>query len=337
MEMNLRHALAAAAAALLSALALPAQETTYWLPSTTLVLDVEAQQETFFAGPYAAFAKRMLNMDVRKVDAVTTHVLSVELSPCVEADPQARMTLETDAPELLTLSAQGLIALGEQQAPAPMQWRFLPGLRADFTAAGVSAPEKDVVRVVYKTVPTDTAFVRIPIEEKSKETKSLEDKAAEAAALILNLRQERMNIASGNTDASFSGEALSDALAELRRLEEEYLTLFRGYTVTRPLQASFEVIPSPSSKTHKYLAFRLDPDLGLVSNGRGTPYYIELEPEALADERQSGAKKAKGVSVRYRIPLVCKVRLTEDGRTLLQTRVPFYQLGKESAYTVKNN
>ena len=41
-------------------------------------------------------------------------------------------------------------------------------------------------------------------------------------------------------------------------------------------------------------------------------------------------KKTRG-SVRYRIPQVCKVTFSCDGQPLLQTRLPFYQLGVESS------
>ncbi|MBO4633806.1 MAG: DUF4831 family protein [Bacteroidales bacterium] len=336
--MNRMKTTLAALAFLWAATALQAQEVSYFLPSTTLTLEVEAQQETFFAGPYAAFAKRMLNLDVRKVDAVTTHVLSVELKPSVEADLSARYTLETEVPEVMELSAQGLVSFADNTEAGNARWHFLPGLRADFSQGGITGPDKQVTRVRYKTVPTDTAFVRKPVEERGTETKTLEDKAAEAAEIILRMRKERMNIATGNTDASFSGEALADALAELRRIEEEYLVMFKGYTVTRPLQASFDIIPQPGSKTNRYLAFRLDPDQGLVSNGRGTPYYLEVEPEQLlSNDDDASAKKAKGTQIHYRIPMICKIRLTEDGRTLLQSRQPIYQLGKDATYPAKNN
>ena len=36
--------------------------------------------------------------------------------------------------------------------------------------------------------------------------------------------------------------------------------------------------------------------------------------------------------VRYRIPAICKVRLTRDGQRLLETRLPVYQLGTEALY-----
>lgn len=315
-----------------------AQESIYYLPSTTITVEVEAEQETFFAGPYAAFAKKLLGIDVRRADEVTSRVLSATITPKVEADRKSATLLEADVPELMALSTQGLVSFGEK-GELGVTWRFLPPMRSDFTDKGLTGDSKEVKRIVYKTIPTDTAFVRVPVEEKFIETKSLEDKAKEAADHILSLRAQRLDIATGNTDATFSGAAMADALKEIREMEEEYLTLFRGYSQVRTLTASFDVIPQPNLKSQRYLAFRTDPERGLVSNGRGTPYYIELEPEGLVREEasQSAKKAGKTTHIRYRIPMICKLSLTEDGRTLVETRVPVYQLGKEASYPVKTN
>ena len=243
------------AAALLLPVVLPAQEVSYALPSTSITVKVEVRQETFFAGPYAPFAKQMLNMSVSDQDAITTEITRVELIPRVEADTDAWYTCDQESSALLSLSAQGLVSLGN--AAAPVSWRFLPGLKADFTDKGLTAPEKEAVETIFKEMPSDTGMVSIPVEHKILVEKTLEDKASDAADVILQVRKERLNIASGNTDASYSGESLRAALQELERIEAEYMALFRGYSVVRKQVCTFEVIPSRGVKHHRYLVFRL--------------------------------------------------------------------------------
>lgn len=321
---------------LLAAFTLPlqAQEESYALPQTSFTIKVQAQQEAFFAGPYAAFAKELLNLDVRKADAVTTQVLSIELLPQLEADPSARFPLEGEEASVLPLTSQGLVAFGSPEQVKAMQWRFPALPQARFEGAQMTTPQKEVTRIEYKTVQTDTAFVRIPVEQRVMEKKSLRDMAEEAAQTVLSLRKERLNIATGNTDATFSGEALSAALKELSSLEQEYLSLFTGYAEYKPFEQTFEVIPHPA-KSQRYLAFRLSATEGPVSQGLGTPYYLELEPEALKETADNpNAKKGKGVSVHCRIPVICKVSLTEDGKPLIRTRVPVYQLGKDAVISI---
>ena len=68
--MEMMKKLFTAALGLLAGLALQAQESIYSLPSTTFVVEVDAVQEYFFAGPYAAFAPKMLGFSAPEKDAV---------------------------------------------------------------------------------------------------------------------------------------------------------------------------------------------------------------------------------------------------------------------------
>lgn len=320
--------------ALTLGLSLPAgaQEITYALPNTVFTVKVTVQQDQFFAGPYAAYAKPFLNMEADEQDSESCSLVSAEIITRMEADQKNLCVTDADNASLLALSAQGLIAL-QNKADAPSaQWRFLPptGVRFD---GSITSPTREETRITYKIMQTeDGEQLQIPIEHKAIQAKTLEDKAAEAAEMILTLRRDRLNIVSGNTDASYSGEAMGTAIRELDRMEAEYLKLFRGYTISRTMKASFDIIPDPTAALHRYLAFRLT-DSGPVPDGvKGTPYYLELEPEEMVF-RADNEKKAKGKDsgIRYRLPVICKVKFTRDGVRLAEIREPVYQLGKEAS------
>lgn len=313
-----------------------AQEVTYALPSTTLLVKVQLQQEQFFAGPYAAYAQRMLNMEAGSKDAVTTTIQSIDIQPVIEADSQAWFTCETENASLLQLSAQGLVSLPGAGKGA-IAWRFPAPASADFSESGLTTPEKQVTRIEYRQdISEEGDTLSIPIEHKMLVDKSLEDKAAEAAEILLGLRQSRLNIASGNTDANYAGEAMAAALKELDRREQEYLALFRGYSVRHSYNAIFEVIPQQDLPNQRYLVFRLT-DEGPVTEGlKGVPYYLELEAEPLQgmEEENADRRKSRSATIQYRIPAICKIRLTRDGRQLLESRIPVYQFGRQSSYPI---
>lgn len=313
----------------LLAISARAQEVTYALPATSITVKVDVRQESFFAGPYAAFAKKMLNTAVRDKDMVTTEITRVELVPRTEADPEAWYTCDGESAALLSLSAQGLVSIGGAEKGNGVSWRFRPGPSGGFTGRGLTEPEKESTQIVYETVQTDTAVVQVPVEHKILVEKTLEDKASDAADMILAVRKDRYNIASGNTDASYSGEAMSAALKELDRIEKEYMSLFCGYSEVRRQSYTFEVTPSAAVKNHRYLVFRLADDGPVAEGVKGTPYYLELQPEGSLPEESQDKRKVKG-AVRYRIPAVCRVTFSKDGVPMLQTRIPVYQLGRES-------
>ena len=312
-----------------------AQTVTYSLPQTTVTVEVDAVQESFFAGPYAAYAKRFLGIDVREVDATRSFVKEVRLLTRVEADPKARYSVETKGVEdrFLALTAQGLVSFQDKLEAGDLVWRFNPQPEADFATKGVTSQSRTETRTIWKEVETDTAFVRVPVEEAYQVQKTVEMKAQEAADMVLKARRERFNISTGNTDATFSGEALGAAIAELDRVEKEYLTLFTGYTVSREQSGSFDIVPVPGRSKQQYPAFRLNGKEGLVTEGAGTVYYLEFTPEEISDG-QAAARDSKNV-VHYRIPAVCSARLTSGGRTLFESRIPVYQLGVEALYPLR--
>lgn len=314
---------------------LQAQTVTYSLPQTTLTVEVDAVQESFFAGPYAPFARKYLGIQVRQDDYARASIREVRLVSRLEADPETRFAIDLKnggEDRFLKLTSLGLVSLPSRAEAEPAVWRFDPQPSADFGSLGATTTTQREVRTTWKEVRTDSTFTRIPVQETFEVERTPEMKAKEAADLILKARRERFNISTGNTDATFSGEALGAALAELDRIEKEYLILFTGYTVTREQHGSFDVVPSASARNQQYPAFRLSDRDGLVQSGAGTACYIEFEPVEVAEV--PGAKDMKN-AVHYRVPAVCIVRLTTGGKTLCETRVPVYQLGRESTLPLK--
>lgn len=311
-----------------------AQEVVYALPRTGFTIEVEAVQEHFFAGPYAEFAQKLLNMKVSSADAVSTTLTSAVIKPRIEADPSAWLTCEADKTILASLAAQGLIVYKGAAQPVA-EWVFPTPQKPSFNEALATDPEKSIKDIVYKKVQTDTGMVSVPVEHKILVEKTLEDKATAAAEMVLQLRKDRLDIVTGNTDASFYGNSMEIALAEISRLEKEYMALFEGYTVKKGLKASFDVTPLAGDHVYKYLAFRLRDD-GFTENGvKGVPYYLELEPELLPKQTEdtSAQKKGRVNVIKYRIPALTKVSLTCDGLPVASARVPVYQLGNENQIT----
>ena len=160
--------------------------------------------------------------------------------------------------------------------------------------------------------------------------KTLEQKAAETANTILELRRQRLQIVTGDTDATYSGEAMGAAINELTRLEQEYMTLFVGYSEYQTQRMKFDVIPEAGRENQMYIAFRISDKNGLVpaDDMTGRPVVMEMIPQTFA---QPDVKKAGAAVVYYRIPAICTVKLKNGADLLLQSRVPVYQLGQESS------
>ena len=335
----MRKILLSAALVLLAGLSAAAQGTvSYCLPRTTLTLTVTVERESFFAGPYARYAQKYLGIIAPQGDAVRYEVVDMSLTPSLEADPAARYTVSAKAAEkLLTLTAQGLVSTGMGETPEGTAWHFAGKGGKDFSARGVSSNLTSVTTTLYKREKNDSSFNRVAVQQSRVVSKPLDQRAEEAAEKLLELRETRLDILSGSTDADFSGEALGAAVREIAALEDEYLSMFTGYSVRERQTLSFDLIPSSGTKRNVQVAFRLSDEDGLVGadNLTGQPFTIEYEPEARADD-ETPDPKFKGEYIRYRIPAVCRIRISDGVKTYLTARLPIAQKGQTALLPVSS-
>ena len=315
----------------------------YNLPSTVVTLEVEALQEKFYAGPYAKYAEKYLGMKVRQKDETTYQLTQIKMVPFVEADQSERYSLSVEKgvidASFLKLSSAGLVSFADAAVGGETQWRFPTQTSGDFSGKGVSSNLTSEATVLYKNDRKESTYNKISVQQNMIVAKSLEKKAAETADMILDIRKQRLQIVTGDTDATYSGEAMAAAIGELTRLEEEYLTLFTGYSETQLQKMNFEVIPDPARESQRYIAFRLSDAAGLApaDNLSGKPIVMEFIPQQIApveEPSEKSSKKMPEVMAYYRIPAICTVQLIDGVDILLQSRMPVYQLGLTASLPV---
>ncbi len=304
----------------------------YALPQTVISIEVEAVREDFHAGPYARFAQKYLGVDARQSDQVSYTVAGVTLNSYTEADPARRFTVVPGKgmPSFLSLTAQGLVSVSGG-TDGGTQWRFTADQKGDFADRGVGSNLSSASTTLYRSVAGRT----VGVQQEMVVSKSPEDRAKEAADMISRLRRSRIDIITGDTDATYSGEAMGAAIGEISRLEQEYLSLFLGYSDFQTQRMNYEIIPVAGAQ-QRYVAFRVSENDGLVSadNVSGKPYLLELQPQELS--AAVGGAGSKGNLAHYRVPAICTVKLSDGVNVLLQTRIPVYQLGVESTFPINS-
>lgn len=304
----------------------------YSLPRTSLVFEVEAEVQTFHAGPYAEYAKKYLGIDVRQSDETSCRITKVTMTPKTEADLSARYAFYGKPDALLAYSSQGLVSLA-QSACDTAQWRFPSEAKADFSSRGITSNMTTESKSLYDSY-NDTLVVQDVLVEKTADKR-----AAEAAEMIFSMRKFRVQIITGDTDMTYSGEAMGAAVAEMTRIEKEYLSLFTGYSQTSYQTFTAELVPE-AKDVQKYIPFRVSDAAGIVAadNVSGTPVVLELvpEPAAAPAELNPAAKPLKGPFLYYRLPAICAVKLYRGTQLLLQSRIPVYQLGETLSVSVSN-
>jgi hypothetical protein len=315
---------------------------TYSLPSTSIVLEVEAVQEKFYVGPYAKYAEKYLGIKARQKDETSFQLTEIKMTPLLEADQSRRYTVNVKKGQIdatfLKLSSVGLISFSDAKFGDESVWRFPTESQSDFAGKGVSSNLTSQSTTLYRSDSKTSAYDKVAVRQDMLVEKTLEQRAAETAEMILKLRKQRLQIVTGDTDATYSGEAMGAAIAEITRLEEEYMMLFAGYSEYQTQKMRFEVIPDAANESNMYVAFRLSDTAGLVpaDNLSGKPVVMEIVAQEVADPALSAEmlKNVKEVQAYYRVPAICTVKLMDGTNLLLQSRMPVYQLGRESSLPV---
>lgn len=339
-------AIAALSASLLSALPMGAQTyggsdpvgtVSYALPSTVITLQVEAVKESFYAGPYARFAKKYLGIDAKSENSVSVQVSEVKMIPSVEADQTRRFQITPGKGSIsfLSLTTQGLISTGDGSSESTI-WRFPAATKDNFSEKGVTSNLTSESATLYRNLKSETSYNQVAVQQSMVVQKSLDARAKEAADMIFNLRKKRVQIVTGDTDAEFSGEALGAAIAEINSLEKEYMSMFIGYSEYQKQQMNYDIVPSPDNSKQIYVAFRVSDAAGLVpaDDVSGKPYVLEIVPQEISASGKNSPVTVKGNVAVYRIPAICNVKLSDGASVLLQSRMPVYQLGIESTFPI---
>ena len=315
----------------------------YSLPATTLVLEVEAVQENFYAGPYAKYASKYLGIEARQKDSQVYTISKVSMTPYIEADNSSRHIIDVGNDRVratfLKLTSMGLVAGADGNFGGEYVWRFPSPTSGDFSGIGLTSNLTSEDATLYRNVKQKSAYSRVAVKQEIIVEKSEEKRAAETAAMIFSIREKRYQIVTGDTDATYSGEAMGAAVEELTRLEKEYMTMFTGYTEYQTQKMTFEVVPQKNRESQMYVAFRISDADGLLpaDNLSGRPVVLELVPQEVPSvpvDPKVAKASSKAVSVTYRIPAICTVRLLDGMNVVMQTRMPVYQLGMESTFPV---
>ncbi len=184
-------------------------------------------------------------------------------------------------------------------------------------------------------------FSSVPLLKGGVGQSSLEMAAARAADQIMDIRQKRYQILTGDTDLSLTGETLRLTLEEFAREESELLKLFVGYTVSNNLEAEFQVLPEAGEESHLHVAFRIS-DTGLLpaEHIEGRMVTLELIPRNLPAQDETAAQtKKKKAPKGFRwetkaefVPALCTLKLRDGVNVLLQGTAVVPQLGYERVY-----
>lgn len=287
----------------------------YSLPRTVINGVVSVEREVIVRGPYARFASQYLGITGAPMsDKESYKILGARMNWTSEPDPSMVFAIDEKnsfLAKVFTWIEPSVVVDQPIAADRDLDEAKL-GNKFPFTDVGTSTL-------------VDNSARGLSVERTSAVEKSTEQMAADAAAVIFRIRKSRLDLITGDAGEYVFGEGLKAALAEMSRLEGEYLALFIGKRYVQCTEHTFSVVPEAGK--NRLVAFRFSDSKGFAqpTDLAAAPYNLEFAPEAKASVLP--AKKGGSKVVAYRVPLVERVTLTNGSDILTSLRAPIFQRG----------
>lgn len=313
----------------------------YGLPLTVLDIEIEAERVIEKPGPYSRYAADFLGMtDVIKSESESWNITGVYIGTHQELDPEQLYVIEAEGmflTNVLGLKRSGLILdinpdiYGfNESRKSDTGTDFSKLKNFDLGSDEYFMNRKDTL---FRVVNVDTAFVRIPYLIEKKQKLTLDQLAEKAAVRLMELRDGKHLILTGETNVYPQNEA---ALNEINRLEKEYTELFTGKSVREKQTFRYQLIPKKEMTGNQIVVCRFSETSGPLSSAdkNGKPVIVEFVPELKTGglkvnyTRSGGKPSGTSDKLFYRVPDVVNIRISVGNEALNTSRKLIYQFGE---------
>ncbi len=282
----------------------------YSLPTTAIRINVEAELTIQKVGPFFRYSNKYLNLgNVITEDSEAWEIVGAQIESFGTSNDLQRFKISTENANLpaISLTTDGVIC----------------GINTE-----CAEDREDKVPCGEFIEQSEINFDNIKLERSVLTKTSTAAMAEEAANAIYRLREKRQHLLGGEDVVILHDEgSYRTVLAEIDSLENEYLSLFIGKTVTFHVSRSFTIIPDPRGMTSTVIA-RFSPTEGFldVMNLNGKPIYADVTFDKCTriNELPSDAKERKKeplTGLRYIIP--CSMHVKVVDRNILLTEKDF--------------
>jgi hypothetical protein len=332
----------------------------YNLPETALIVEAEVEKTVTFKGPFAEYTDLYFQSN-RSVKRNETYyrLKTIQVSTVARPD-SAHYYAVLNPPEFF---GAGFLSLDKNLAPVGIntetEFEQQNGSKKihlsntqeygpDYADLSIKSVRETVYDTVYTDVFRDSVFVKVPKIYARKQFKSPEKQAKEMAEQIFRLRDDRLALLKGVTDANNfpDGEAVKLMIAELDKYEKQYMNMFTGQKVKSNKKHKFIIIPKADTQEESITLFRFSEKFGVlpahVEQGEALQLKIkktqELHTVAAYENykaNQQELKKDKTAGFVYRIPNFAEIIISYKDEVLFEDRMHIAQLGVLSKIPVE--
>lgn len=300
----------------------------YMLPKTVFKIDVTVTRTNEIKGYYADYAEKLLGLN----NVITANKSSFKLADVRISTFEVPDTSSVYFAELSKNQRKNdFLSKIYQKDDTSSQLVFsrnystvstqLPDFFRNYSE--LTYVEEEDSYVVKQLV--DSIMTEVPVNTTKKVTKTVEQKAKEAADFIIQIRKDRYDLTAGAQEVAYGREALELMISELNKWEKNYTDLFTGITVEEDLH--YVVFVSPDAENN------LDVPLFSLSSTNGfstdmdekeenNNYYLNFVPQLnhtkkqqFLLEKQKDKKFVPNDGYCIRKPVLTEVSLHQNQQT----------------------
>ena len=292
-------------------------------------------------GPYARYASELLGLDnviISENESWAINGISVKSHE--ELDPSEFYIIESNTlfqTNVLAIKKEGLILdLNPELFPSYGNIQNSSGQDINqLSTLDLGSDEYYMVQsdTAYKRLTIDSSFVRVPYVVEKKRRLSTDQLAERAAKRLMEMREGKHLILTGEATVYPQSSA---AIDEINRLEKEYMELFTGKTIKQKLVYTYNYIPVKDADNKPKVLFQFSDVMGPVTGtGKGgTPVTLELIPEQKTKDltilKKQGPESIQQEydKIYYRVPDIVSLKISQGSDVLLTGRKMIYQFGQ---------
>jgi hypothetical protein len=322
----------------------------YYLPKTTLVIDVEITKVNYIPGPYATYSEQFLGYTGIQQKSSLYEIRNIVITDVAEPDENQLYYIETKNKfsSLFEMEENGLlrnvnVASSKEEKLELKQEKDLQknqGVEKQKILNLINIREK-LDTVYQRQIMEDSVVVEKRSINRILVKNSLEQSAREAATKISEIRASKYALISFNEDIAFESGTLNTMLKELDDLENEYFKLFLGYSEMETINHRFYYKPDINNVGFQPL-FKFNSNVGVNDSLKlmmETVYIVQSVNKTTQginafnmnnQKLYKNKKKNEGPNdggLAYRMPETSSFKIIWNNKTLANANVQVAQFG----------
>jgi hypothetical protein len=306
----------------------------YILPRTAFKVDVIITKTTQMKGLFAEYAGKMLGItNYCKENSTSFKLKGIALTPFTVPDESLQFITELSSEQM---KKNFLLTLYTNNANAGCQTSskfeqnntdLLPDFFKNY--ADVMTQQTSVTYTETKII--DGEVVQVPVTQTNITTKTIKQQAQEAVDFIEKIRKDRYSVITLEQETTLSKEAFEYLVNQLNELENKYLELFTGISISEDIYETFVIYPD--KETTLLPVCSVTPSVGFsksICKTNDYNFYLKCIPQLSGDLQVNYKEYAKGkknTGYRIRKAIAVVVSLVHGEKESMLGIFSVYQFG----------